>query len=137
MQVETGIEPDAVRIALVRQWARHHLAAAGLDARTLDVLVLLVSETVANSIVHAEAPRTLCIDVDSRRTRVEVRDGTRAHPVLRALEPTATGGRGIMFIDRLASRWGTVAHDEAVQGDPTKTVWFELEHGGVAPLSVS
>jgi anti-sigma regulatory factor (Ser/Thr protein kinase) len=128
MQIETQIEPDITRVALVREWARERLSAAGLSEGPLDVLVLLVSECVANAVLHAEPPLVLSIDVDADRTRVEVRDGTRSRPVLRHPAPTAPSGRGVMFIDRLSSRWGTVSHDDCTADEPVKTVWFELEH---------
>ena len=125
MLAETDIAPDFARVALVRRWARERLTAAGLDQPTLDVLVLLVSESVTNAVVHARPPLVLCLDVDAERTRVEVRDGTSDEPVLRHALPSQPGGRGMMFIDHLSSRWGTVAHDAEV-GKPAKTVWFEL-----------
>lgn len=127
MQAETDIPPDVARVALVRRWARERLTDAGLDESTLDALVLLVSESVTNAVVHARPPLVLCLDVDAERTRVEVRDGTSAEPVLRQTVPTQQGGRGMMFIDHLSSRWGTVTHDAEV-GKPAKTVWFELTH---------
>lgn len=127
MLAETDIAPDVARVALVRRWARERLTAAGLDEPTLDVLVLLVSESVTNAVMHARPPLVLCLDVDSERTRVEVRDGTSAKPVVLQSVPTQPGGRGMMFIDHLSSRWGTVAHDVEV-GKPAKTVWFELAH---------
>jgi anti-sigma regulatory factor (Ser/Thr protein kinase) len=136
MLAETDIAPDVARVALVRRWARERLTAAGLDEPTLDVLVLLVSESVTNAIVHARQPLVLCLDVNAERTRVEVRDGTAAAPVLRQAVPTQPGGRGMMFIDHLSSRWGTVAHDAEV-GKPAKTVWFELAHPGTPGLSPS
>jgi anti-sigma regulatory factor (Ser/Thr protein kinase) len=125
MQAETELAPDVARVALVRRWARERLTDAGLDEPTLDVLVLLVSESVTNAVVHARPPLVLCLDVDAERTRVEVRDGTSAEPVLRQSVPTQQGGRGMMFIDHLSSRWGTVAHEAEVgkPAGPTLGAW--------------
>jgi anti-sigma regulatory factor (Ser/Thr protein kinase) len=128
MQIETQIEPDPARVAVVREWARERLSAAGVRADSIDVLVLLVSECVTNAILHAEPPLVLSLDVDADRTRVEVRDGTRHEPELRHPAPTEQSGRGVMIVDRLSSRWGTLSHDEPDDDGPVKTVWFELEH---------
>ena len=40
------------------------------------------------------------------------------------------GGRGVMFVDRLASSWGTCEED----GEAAKAVWFELRHDDVSEL---
>jgi anti-sigma regulatory factor (Ser/Thr protein kinase) len=128
MRVETDVEPDVARVALVRRWARERLSDAGIDGHSLDLLALLVSECVTNAVLHAAPPLVLSIDVDADRTRVEVRDSAPGEPVLRRPEPTSPSGRGVMFIDRLSSRRGTVTHDDRADGDPAKTVWFELAH---------
>lgn len=124
MHAETRIEPDTAAVAPARRWARERLAEAGLGGPALDLLVLLVSEAVTNAVEHADPPVLLRVDVDAVRTRVEVSDGARAEPILRNPPPTAEGGRGVMFVDRLASRWGTLPHSD----DESKTVWFELVH---------
>jgi hypothetical protein len=59
-----------------------------------------------------------------------------AEPVLRQAVPTQQGGHGMMFIDHLSSRWGTVALDVEV-GKPAKTVWFELAHPATPALPPS
>ncbi|MDM8085270.1 ATP-binding protein [Cellulomonas cellasea] len=124
MHAETRIEPDTAAVAPARRWARERLAEAGVGGPALDLLVLLVSEAVTNAVEHADPPVLLRVDVDAVRTRVEVSDGARAEPILRNPPPTAEGGRGVMFVDRLASRWGTLPHAD----DESKTVWFELVH---------
>jgi hypothetical protein len=71
------------------------------------------------------------------RLRVGVRDSSTAQPELR--DPTVTdfGGRGVQFLERLASRWGVDRHGEQADGPSRagrrgsrrtgKTVWFELD----------
>ncbi len=131
MHAETRIEPDTAAVAPARCWARERLAEAGVGGPALDLLVLLVSEAVTNAVEHADPPVLLRVDVDAVRTRVEVSDGARAEPILRNPPPTAEGGRGVMFVDRLATRWGTVAHAPGERDDESKTVWFELVHDDV------
>jgi hypothetical protein len=53
--------------------------------------------------------------------RVEVDDESTALPVRRDPNPDEDHGRGILLVESLASRWGTI---------PTpggKTVWFEID----------
>ncbi|WP_273653132.1 ATP-binding protein [Cellulomonas fimi] len=128
MRAETSVAPALSAVAPARRWARERLLEAGVEPARLEVLVLLVSELVTNAVAHADPPVTLRVDVDDVRTRVEVTDGAREEPVLRNPPPTALGGRGVMFIDRLSSSWGTASEDDGVA---VKAVWFELRHDDV------
>ncbi|KQY46215.1 ATP-binding protein [Cellulomonas sp. Root137] len=130
MYAETAVSPSLSAIAPARHWARDRLAEAGVDDGRLELLVLLVSELVTNAVAHADPPVTLRVHVDDERTRVEVTDGVREVPVVRNPPPTAFGGRGVMFVDRLSSSWGTVEEE----GDAAKAVWFELRHDDVSEL---
>ena len=131
MYAETPVAPALSAIAPARHWARDRLAEAGVDDGHLDLLVLLVSELVTNAVAHADPPVVLRVDVDEERTRVEVTDGVREVPVVRDPPPTALGGRGVMFVDRLSSSWGTC---DDVDGAAAKAVWFELRHADVEDL---
>jgi anti-sigma regulatory factor (Ser/Thr protein kinase) len=122
--VDVGDDPQAVATA-------RRATAAQLDRWELDELradaELLVSELVTNAVAHADPPVTLRVHVDEERTRVEVTDGVRDVPVVRDPPPTALGGRGVMFVDRLASSWGTSEEE----GEAAKAVWFELRHDDI------
>ena len=130
MYAETAVTPSLSAIAPARHWARERLSESGIDDGRLDLLVLLVSELVTNAVAHADPPVVLRVHVDEERTRVEVTDGVRDVPVVRDPPPTALGGRGVMFVDRLASSWGTSEED----GEAAKAVWFELRHDDVTEL---
>ena len=130
MYAETAVTPSLSAIAPARHWARERLSESGIDDGRLDLLVLLVSELVTNAVAHADPPVTLRVHVDEERTRVEVTDGVRDVPVVRDPPPTALGGRGVMFVDRLASSWGTSEEE----GEAAKAVWFELRHDDVSEL---
>ena len=130
MYAETAVSPALSAIAPARHWARDRLAEAGVNDGHLDLLVLLVSELVTNAVAHADPPVVLRVHVDDERTRVEVTDGMRDVPVVRDPPPTALGGRGVMFVDRLASSWGTCEEE----GEAAKAVWFELRHDDVSEL---
>jgi hypothetical protein len=90
---------------------------AGLIA---DDAILVADELVSNAYQHGEAPRVcrlILIDNDSC-LRIEVDDTSPRDPGIRT--PDHTGGRGLILVDRLASRWGFTHHDDH------KTVWAEL-----------
>ena len=109
--------------------ARHAVAACGLvDADREPTLLLLVSELVSNSVLHAgmEAHEEIRVRArfDMECARVEVCDAGRSGSVpekrsksLDALEP---GGLGLVLVDEMADSWGVR------RGDDETCVWFEL-----------
>ena len=85
--------------------------------------MLLTSEVLTNAVQHGAAPVEAELEVGHRVLRVAVRDGSPALPRLRSPRPDETGGRGVQFLERCASRWGV----DAIDGVPGKAVWFELD----------
>jgi serine/threonine-protein kinase RsbW len=86
---------------------------------------LLLTELVANCVRHARSPMQIRLTVEHDLLRAEVRDGSALNPLPR--EPDEHGGRGVLILDALASRWGVFGHPGA-----GKTVWFELAGCGRA-----
>jgi serine/threonine-protein kinase RsbW len=86
---------------------------------------LLLTELVANCVRHARSPMQIRLTVEHDLLRAEVRDGSALNPLPR--EPDEHGGRGVLILDALASRWGVFGHPGA-----GKTVWFELAGCGLA-----
>lgn len=103
--------------------------AAFLDPSEVPVsvvedLLLLVSELVTNAVVHAASPAVVRLDADVTRIKVAVADrDAEGAPRVTGSDPLSSSGRGVMLVDRLASRWGV-----EVQCDG-KVVWFELPRG--------
>ena len=93
-----------------------------------DALICL-SELVSNAVVHSRSSQaggtfTVRVQLAGQRLRVEVCDqGSPWHSPGRASsgEP---GGRGLLIVGQLASRWGYEGHSRTGW-----TVWFELETG--------
>jgi anti-sigma regulatory factor (Ser/Thr protein kinase) len=127
-----------------RKLAREPIAAAAAR-RTLggvlqevedDVHVtaaLLVTELVANSVLHAgpDAGEHLVLEVSVMpdRVRVEVRDsGCGFVPTPRQHEDPLALHWGLHLVERLASRWDV---EQASAGDET-VVWFELDRSNAA-----
>ena len=85
---------------------------------------LLVSELVANSVVHGSvsAPIRLRVESRSESLRVQVTDaGPSFEPVVRHPSSESQSGWGLFLVDTLSDRWGV---------DPSGTdvtVWFELD----------
>lgn len=85
-----------------------------------DDAVLVADELVSNALQHGGPPRVcrLILVGDGERLRIEVDDTSPQAPQIRT--PDHTGGRGLILVDRLATRWGFTRHDSH------KTVWAEL-----------
>jgi len=83
--------------------------------------LLLTSELVSNVVLHAATPFELEVAREGRVVRIVVRDGSTNPPVVHEPAPDETGGRGLLLVHSLASRWG---YEATKQG---KSVWFELE----------
>jgi CheY-like chemotaxis protein len=88
----------------------------------LDVIELLVSELVTNSIVHGHSDVEISVAVVDDRVRVSVFDASREPLVRREPGADATSGRGLVMLDALAAEWGT----EFVPSG--KNVWFEVRN---------
>ena len=90
----------------------------------IGVAELLVTEVVANAVRHAGGEQIhLGITVGADAVRVEVGDDGDSFPVP-GLPPGEDdpGGRGLMIVEGLASRWG---YEKAEAGG--KRVWFEID----------
>jgi anti-sigma regulatory factor (Ser/Thr protein kinase) len=107
--------------------ARRALQQLELPLPLADAARLAVSELVTNSVRHAGlGPDDLIhitADWSGTRLRVQVRDGGRGRrpaqvPASIRPAPGAESGWGLYLVDRLTSRWGTLADG----------YWFELQH---------
>ena len=89
-----------------------------LSQESLEIAVLLASELVTNAVLHGRGPVGLAVARSDEAVQLEVSDESPIWPVLRSLDSDASNGRGLLFVDRLASRWG-------VRPDGLgKVVWF-------------
>jgi anti-anti-sigma factor len=122
--LELAVNDQAPRQARVEV---REAIAGRISQSESEVAVLMTSELVTNAVVHPVhrdgATIGLCIGADDGRVRVEVTDSGRGfEPVERTPDPDAVGGRGLVVVDRGATRWGTSQDDRF-------SVWFELASG--------
>jgi len=134
---ERKLAPSLCDVGPARIWVDDVLESCGVPMPLRRTVMLLTSEVLTNAVDHGQAPFTATVEVDMTRLRVGVRDSSTAQPELRDPEVTEFGGRGVQFLERLASRWGVDRHGEtqAAQRPGSaranrrtgKTVWFELD----------
>jgi len=112
------MSPSAHSPRLVRRLVRRLLIKWEL-AETAETAALLASELVTNAIRYASRPISVRL-MFTDSLLCEVQDDDPHLPVLGDPRPTEEGGRGILLVSRLASRWGV---SRVTIG---KVVWFEL-----------
>jgi anti-sigma regulatory factor (Ser/Thr protein kinase) len=110
---------------MARRFVETVLIGAGLADLTYTA-TLLVSELVANAVLHTSTPIEVVVRPGDARARIEVHDGSPQLPVRKNYSTMSGTGRGLMLVERMAADWGA----ERTAGG--KLVWFELD-GGTAP----
>ena len=94
-----------------------------LQDDVVEVAKLLVTEVVANSVVHSDAMEPIRVSVERcpETLRVQVSDsGPSFEPEVRPPRAGSESGWGLYLVDTLADRWG-------VRSEGDVTVWFELD----------
>lgn len=114
-----ALPPVARSVVEARRHVRATLAEWDL-ADLSDAAQLLTSEVVTNSLLHARSPIRLSIEHTESGVRIAVADGSTVVPSMRPRSQSATTGRGLVLLDRLADAWDTEVADGG------KTVWFTL-----------
>jgi hypothetical protein len=90
---------------------------------------VVLTEMVNNVVAHAHTSMTVMIGRYVGQMSVAVRDQSPAAPRFAGtpVSPTSSGGRGLLLIDSMASRWG---HLDVAGG---KVVWALLHDGNDEP----
>lgn len=91
-----------------RDWTRQHLESLGWTrtrSRTVDDVLLAVSELVTNAHVHAHSTARLVMAWDGRCLHITVHDDDGALPTPREPSNDRPGGRGMLLVDALADDW--------------------------------
>lgn len=126
--VEAGITQAKARLGrdlrtpgLARRFVNRALERWGVRSE-IELVKLLVSELVTNSIVHARSEVEVSVSFASDLVRVAVFDSSLEPPVRGSDGPAATSGRGLLMLDALSSAWGI----DFTSGG--KSVWFEIKN---------
>ncbi len=104
-------EARAVAAEAVRRWD-----LGGAE----DAVLLIVSEMVTNALVHAQSSARLVLWQLPDAVRIEVSDDSPSEPRPRLASTDALGGRGMLLVEALSSRWGTLDRPDG------KTVWAHV-----------
>jgi anti-sigma regulatory factor (Ser/Thr protein kinase) len=121
-EARTSLPADAASAGVARRFVDRTLLAWGLDG-VADTATLLVSELVANAILHARSRLEVVVRQTPRVLRIEVHDSSGRLPARKHYSEDAATGRGLLLVETLAAGWGA---------DPTadgKRVWFEIDVG--------
>lgn len=105
---------DLAAVGAARRWVEEHLRTWDIEAP--DMLTLVVSELVTNALTHTRSGVpgenvTLRLYVYEHHIRVAVKDaGPKPDRVLRLRAPgdSSTHGRGLVLVDALSLRWGSL-----------------------------
>jgi anti-anti-sigma factor len=131
-RIELTLPRDLRSPARARAEVREAMAGLSRDDRA--VAVLLTSEVVTNAVIHTHEPDGetigLLITVAPALVRVQVFDpGAGFDPERPPPRPPDQGGRGLLLVDRLSSRWGA---GELIGSNWRFGVWFELDPGSIS-----
>jgi anti-sigma regulatory factor (Ser/Thr protein kinase) len=112
-----------------RRFVESVLVGAHLDPLVY-AATLLVSELVANAVLHTATPVEVVVRVEGAVARIEVYDGSPQLPTRKNYSAMSGTGRGLLLVDRIATRWGA---------EPTpagKVVWFEVDSDRAAAVDL-
>jgi anti-sigma regulatory factor (Ser/Thr protein kinase) len=107
--------------------ARRKVTALPLPLKAREQLALLVSELVANAVIHpsATASGSVALDIEIRRghARIEVHDGGEGFdpPPSLGSDPLTARGQGLRIIAALSDTWGVRRAPDGC------TVWCEVD----------
>jgi anti-sigma regulatory factor (Ser/Thr protein kinase) len=122
LRIELPVTAESPRRG--RHAARDWCDDCGVSQEARDIILLLLSEIVTNSVRHSsagETPIEVAASLVGNTVQVVVSDGGQGFAP-RAQEPSSSGGYGLFLVDAQATRWG-IGHHRRTR------VWFELDVG--------
>jgi serine/threonine-protein kinase RsbW len=118
----------ASSVTFARGALRGLLEDAGSSADERDAAAMVITELMANAIIHSGRSQdqiVVTVASSDRQIRIEVEDRNPRPPVPRDIDVDAPFGRGLMIVDALSSAWGW----DAIDGDG-KRVWCDVPRTG-------
>lgn len=111
----------------IRLWARSWMQTHPVVGVDMDDVQLALTELVSNAIRHGSGPVDVELVADESTLRVNVSDGSNVMPHQLPAAGNGSGGRGLMLIAKIATRWAANPRPEG-----GKTVWCEFRSSGPA-----
>jgi histidine kinase-like protein/STAS domain-containing protein len=105
---ELALEPVVGAARRARELVGTSCARWGLDDLAGSANIV-VTEMVNNVVAHARTPMVVLLSRQGEALRVAVRDRSGTTPRFTGpVAPTSYGGRGLLLIDSVADRWGSL-----------------------------
>lgn len=126
---QLDLRPEPTSPAKARTFVRELLEDWGVAGEVVEDAELLVSELVTNAIMHARTGTTVDVSRYDGTVEFAVSDESVRPVELRRPSVEAVTGRGVYFLDQLASDW---------EVEPTangKTIRFSLPVDAVSSVS--
>ena len=117
------VPAEPVSVSAARRFVAELLTGLGCRCSLRDDAELMLSELVTNAVRHQrDGGIEITAALHGSALRVSVTDDSREAPAARPGNTPSTesvSGRGLLLIERLATRWGWAPLDNG------KVVWFE------------
>ncbi|MDQ1511624.1 MAG: hypothetical protein QOG50_3468 [Actinomycetota bacterium] len=109
--------PDVSSLGEGRRFVAKTLREWNVDEDTIEPVMLVANELVANAIVHAHSAPVLSLEDAGPDLLLRVADEGRNLPIARRATPADDGGRGLMLVEALSDCWGVDASESG------KSIW--------------
>jgi anti-sigma regulatory factor (Ser/Thr protein kinase) len=116
-EASVHLGPGVSSLGEGRRFVAKTLREWNVDEATIEPVMLVANELVANAIVHAHSAPVLSLEGTGADLFVRVADDAGSLTVARRTTPGDDGGRGLMLVEALSDRWGVDANDSG------KSVW--------------
>jgi anti-sigma regulatory factor (Ser/Thr protein kinase) len=125
VRASLGLAPDPSSARLARRFISDFCNAANLGEEVCQTASLLTSELVTNAVKYGGTRAVLEARMPGGALRVSISDSNPELPAVgQSPDLTAEGGRGVLLVSALATRWGVEALPSG-----GKAVCFELDVG--------
>ncbi|MEV5411022.1 ATP-binding protein [Thermopolyspora sp. NPDC052614] len=127
MSVTLSVAAHPSHVSWCRSAAAAVLDAWGVETHAKEAAALALSELVSNAVQYGSAPITVTLTLDRWEGTLvgDVEDAGPGWPTPRdagRLGELAEGGRGLLLVGLLCTRWGVTR----CASGPGKTTWFCL-----------
>jgi serine/threonine-protein kinase RsbW len=109
--------PDVSSLGEGRRFVEKTLREWNVDEETIEPVMLVANELIANAIVHAHSSPVLSLVGAGADLLLRVADEGGSLPVTPRATAGDEGGRGLLLVEALSDRWGVDASGSG------KTVW--------------